>query len=166
MNLARRITSTIAAVAACAGVVTVAHATENPTGQAVSVADEQPPYAIEDFGYPGADKIQDELGIILKRGDGHITLADCVSEEGLLEVYSRTNGTICFRTTGKSGYLSLEIPSVYGVRGDSSYQADVTLTADDDQQTITVDPNEWKGVGESADPQGRIHTLVEISTSE
>ncbi|MGO4463813.1 hypothetical protein AB4039_42145, partial [Streptomyces sp. M-16] len=44
-----------------------------------SVADEGPGYAIEDFGYPNADKILAERGITLKRGDGHIVLADCAS---------------------------------------------------------------------------------------
>ncbi|MEU9030664.1 hypothetical protein AB0D46_24690 [Streptomyces sp. NPDC048383] len=127
---------------------------------------DQPPYAIEDFAYPDAARIQTELGITLKRGDGHITLADCASATGLMEVYSRTKGKICFRVSGKSGHLSLEIPAVYGMKGDASHQADVTLTAEGSEQNITVAPNEWKGVGEAADPERRDHVLVEISVSE
>ncbi|MFC8867231.1 hypothetical protein ACFUAC_06180 [Streptomyces sp. NPDC057148] len=56
---------------------------------ATTVADEAPGYAVEDFNYPGADWIQQEQGIVLKRGDGHIVLAECGSEEGLMELWVR-----------------------------------------------------------------------------
>ncbi|MET8750872.1 hypothetical protein ABZW32_12350, partial [Streptomyces sp. NPDC004667] len=65
-----------------------------------AVAEDGPGYAIEDFGYPNADKILAERGITLKRGDGHIVLADCGSATDLLEVWSRANEKICFRVTG------------------------------------------------------------------
>src|SRR5262249_5888829 len=39
-------------------------------------ADSAPPAAVEDYGYPGADHVFAEKGIRLKRGDGHILLAD------------------------------------------------------------------------------------------
>ncbi|PCG81409.1 hypothetical protein CIB93_35550 [Streptomyces sp. WZ.A104] len=166
MKLARRVVATGVATAACiAAVVTVAHADEARTRPAAAVADELPPHAVEDFAYPGADRIEAELGIVLKRGNGHITLADCASDGSFLEVYSRTKGRICFRVTGTTGYLSVEIPTVYGVKGAASHEADVKLTAEDDEQNISVAKNEWKGVGEAADPEGRDHVLVELSTS-
>ncbi|MFJ8649591.1 hypothetical protein ACIRNI_26165 [Streptomyces sp. NPDC093546] len=169
MKLAQRLIATGTAAMACVAVavgVTVAHASEIPATGAAGVAGDLPPFAIEDFGYPDAARIQAELGLTLKRGDGHITLADCASGTGLMEVYSRTKGKICFRATGKTGYLSLEIPTVYGMRGDASHQTDVKLTADGSEQNISVAPNEWKGVGEAADPERRDHVLVEISISE
>jgi hypothetical protein len=52
------------------------------------------------------------------------------------------------------------------MRGDASHQTDVKLTADGSEQNISVAPNEWKGVGEAADPERRDHVLVEISISE
>ncbi|GAA1586692.1 hypothetical protein [Streptomyces globosus] len=161
MKLAKRLVATAAAAAACiAAGVTATHADETPAGG------DQPPYAIEDFAYPDATRILAERGITLKRGDGNITLADCAPNSGLMEVYSRTKGTVCFRVSGKTGYLSLEIPAVYGMKGDAAHRTEVTLTAEGSEQNISVAPNEWKGVGESADPQRRDHVLVEISASE
>ncbi|MEU3923511.1 hypothetical protein AB0E79_36580, partial [Streptomyces sp. NPDC029004] len=69
------------------------------TGEAATpVADEAPGYAVEDFNYPLADKILAEKNIVLKRGDGHITLADCASGAGLLEIMARDKADkICFK---------------------------------------------------------------------
>ncbi|MFJ3924612.1 hypothetical protein [Streptomyces sp. NPDC090022] len=166
MKLVRRVLVTATAAAACvAAAVGATYATGTPAAAAAPAGGDLPPYAVEDFAYPDAGRIQAELGITLKRGDGHVTLADCASATGLMEVYSRTNGKICFRVTGKTGYLSLEIPAVYGMKGDAAHQADVTLTAEGSKQNVTVAPNEWKGVGEAADPERRDHVLVEISVS-
>ncbi|WP_308439628.1 hypothetical protein [Streptomyces spinoverrucosus] len=128
------------------------------------MADEAPGYAVEDFAYPQADKIQQERGIILKRGDGHIVLAEC-GPAGLLEVWARSQDKICFRVTGNQGYLSLEIPSVYAIKG-NDYQTEVNMTVDSEEKTFEVDENAWTPVGESADPEGREHMLVEIVTSK
>ncbi|MGW2874805.1 hypothetical protein ACWDBP_00605 [Streptomyces sp. NPDC001233] len=131
------------------------------------VAGEGPGYAVEDFNYPNADKILADQGIKLKRGDGHITLAACGSEEGLLEVWARKQDKICFRSTGQSGYLSLEIPAVFGIKG-NSYQTtvDMTVGKDKEQKSFEVTKNAWTPVGETADPGGRDYMLVEISTKK
>ncbi|MBW5486158.1 hypothetical protein GPJ59_30925 [Streptomyces bambusae] len=129
-----------------------------------AVADEGPGYAIEDFGYPNADKILAERGITLKRGDGHITLADCAGATDLLEVWSRANDKICFRVTGTTGYLTLEIPAVFAVRG-NSYTTQVDMTTGTEAKTFDVNKNAWTPVGESADEQGRDFMLMEIRTS-
>jgi hypothetical protein len=132
---------------------------------AVPVAGEAPGYAVEDFNYPQADKILAEQGIVLKRGDGHILLADCASQTGLMEVWARSSAKVCFRVTGNSGYLTLEIPSVYAIRG-NDYAAEVDMTVADEQQSYDVAKNTWTAVGESADEQGREFMLVEIRTSK
>lgn len=126
-----------------------------------------PGYAVEDFDYPGADKILAERGITLKRGDGHIVLADCASEGELVQVKAMPNvlDTVCFRVTGDSGWLSLEMPSVFSVKG-NDYNTQVSMTTDGDQRTWDVDKNLWTSVGESADDQGREYTLVEIRASK
>ncbi|MFE6690831.1 hypothetical protein ACFVFQ_30710 [Streptomyces sp. NPDC057743] len=169
MKLARRIIATGAAVAACAAAVvattTSSHASD--PGPSVSVADGQFDSAVEDFTYPGADKIEKEKGITLKRGDGHIVLADCSSGTGLMEVWSRKNEKICFRTTGASGYLALEIPSVHIIKGSSDHSADVTLaTPKAKPQEVEVSKGQWTPVGESVDPEGREYVLVEIRTNK
>lgn len=175
MNLARRIIATGAVAAACVGAVALA-STDNTShhtsadrasvDRTATVVDGAPGYLAEDFNYPGADAIKAQKGITLKRGDGHITLADCASGTGLMEVYSRKGEKICFRATGSSGYLSLEIPSVYGVKGEADHEAAVKLTTDGATQSIDVGKGEWKAAGEAADPDGRAFVLVEIRTSK
>ncbi|MFD7032415.1 hypothetical protein ACFWAR_30735 [Streptomyces sp. NPDC059917] len=130
-----------------------------------SVADEGPGYAIEDFAYPNADKILAERGITLKRGDGHILLADCTSATDLLEVWSRANEKICFRVIGNNGYLTLEIPAVFAVKG-NSYATRVDMTTGTEAKTFDVNKNAWTPVGESADDQGRDFMLMEIRSAK
>ncbi|WP_328971902.1 hypothetical protein [Streptomyces sp. NBC_00239] len=129
------------------------------------IAEEGPGYAIEDFGYPNADKILAEQNITLKRGDGHILLADCASATNLLEVWSRAKEKICFKVTGTTGYLTLEIPSVFAVKG-NDYAAQVDMKVGAEEKTWDVNKNSWTAVGESADEQGREFMLMEIRTSK
>ncbi|WP_406389139.1 hypothetical protein [Streptomyces sp. NBC_00211] len=130
-----------------------------------AIADEGPGYAIEDFGYPNADKILAERNIVLKRGDGHIVLADCTGATDLLEVWSREKDKVCFRVTGTKGYLALEIPTVFAVKG-NDYAAEVDMTVGSEAKSFTVNKNAWTPVGESADEQGRDFMLMEIRTSK
>ncbi|MEQ6023086.1 hypothetical protein ACGFWG_07910 [Streptomyces sp. NPDC048405] len=130
-----------------------------------SVVDGVPGYAVEDFNYPQADKILEERGIVLKRGDGHIILADCGSQEGLLVVWSRSQESVCFRVTGDSGFLTMEMPAVYAVRG-NSYETDVTMTVGEEEKHFEIAKNAWTNVGEAADPEDGDHMLVEITTNK
>ncbi|MFI2242507.1 LamG-like jellyroll fold domain-containing protein [Streptomyces chrestomyceticus] len=164
MKLARRIIATGAAAAACAAAVSTTSTSPLLPPAMATVADGEPGHAIEDFAYPGADKIKAEKGITLKRGDGQILLAECGSSPGLMEIWSRKNDKTCFEVTGAAGYLALEIPAVFSVKGSADQAADITLTAPDGKkQEVKVPKNEWTPVGESTDPQTREHTLVEIS---
>ncbi|MEV7676798.1 hypothetical protein [Streptomyces sp. NPDC088752] len=133
---------------------------------AVPIAGEGPGYAVETHEYPLADKILAEKDITLKRGDGHITLADCASESGLLEVWARSREKICFKVTGNSGWLTLEIPAVYGIRGSATQTAKVDMTVGTEEKSFDVAKDIFTPVGESADEQGRDHMLVEIRTSK
>ncbi|WP_367140110.1 MULTISPECIES: glycerophosphodiester phosphodiesterase family protein [Streptomyces] len=133
----------------------------------MAVADAQPSSLVEDFSYPEADKIKKEKGITLKHGDGRIILADCSSAVGLMEVWSRGRDKTCFRVTGSSGYLSLEIPAVFGIKGSADQAADVTLTAPDGKaEEVQIPKGAWTPVGETSDPQARDHILVEISVGQ
>ncbi|MEV5237973.1 hypothetical protein AB0K89_02395 [Streptomyces cinnamoneus] len=143
------------------------------TGTAVAtVADTAPP-GVEDFEYPQADKIFKDRGIKLKRGDGHIVLAACDSQPGLIEVYARGmqktdtvgQGKFCFRANGKSGYLSLELPAVYGAKG-NDYAVTVNMLTASQEKSFELEKNKWTGVGETNDPQGREFTLLEIITKK
>ncbi|MEV4434548.1 hypothetical protein [Streptomyces sp. NPDC049555] len=119
------------------------------------------PSTVETFEYPQADKIEKELGIRLLRGDGHIVLAKCGSRPGLIEVNARDKDTFCFRVTGKSGYLSLNVPAVNGIKG-NDYQVHVNMSTNDESKGYDIDKNRWTGVGEAKDPQGRDFSLLEI----
>ncbi|WP_344091208.1 trypsin-like serine protease, partial [Streptomyces stramineus] len=167
MKLVRRITVTGAAAAACAAAVIASTTPRASLVDMSPVAGSEPGYAIEDFSYPDADKIKEQKGITLKRGDGRITLAECGSAAGLMEVWSRKNDKTCFRINGASGYLALEIPAVFAVKGSADHAADITLTAPDNKkQQVEIAKNEWTPVGESTDPQKQEHLLVEISVGE
>ncbi|MEU0368768.1 hypothetical protein ABZ070_00615 [Streptomyces sp. NPDC006283] len=133
---------------------------------AEAVADAAPDYAVENYAYPNADKILAEKNIVLKRGDGRIVLADCASETGLMEVWARSQDRICFKVTGNSGWLTLEIPSVYGIKGSVDQTAEVDMTVGTEEKSFDVDKNSYTAVGESADEQGREHMLVEIRTAK
>ncbi|WP_053803573.1 LamG-like jellyroll fold domain-containing protein [Streptomyces rimosus] len=166
MKLARRIIATGAAAAACAAAVNATSTSPAPLTppSMAKVADGEPGYAIEDFAYPDADKIKAAKGITLKRGDGNIVLAECGSSAGLMEIWSRKNDKTCFDVTDATGYLALEIPAVFTIKGSAGQAADVTLTGPDGKkQEVAVPKDEWTPVGESTDPQTREHTLVEIS---
>ncbi|MFF7178486.1 hypothetical protein [Streptomyces sp. NPDC008121] len=129
-----------------------------------AVAEEGPGFAVEDFGYPDADKILAERKLTLKRGDGHIVLAACDSAPGLMEVWTRANEErFCFKVTGTRGYLALEVPAVFSIRG-SGQPAEVDMTVGDEEKTFTIKKNTWTPVGESVDPEGREHVLMEIRT--
>ncbi|WP_225320735.1 hypothetical protein [Streptomyces luteolifulvus] len=135
------------------------------SGAAVAVADEAPGYAVEDFDYPQADKILAEQNILLKRGDGHIVLADCATGTGQLEVMARDKSKVCFAVKGNSGWLTVEIPSVYLIRG-NDYATEADLTVGTEETTYDITKNTWTPVGESADEQAREWTLLELRTSK
>ncbi|RLU83118.1 hypothetical protein CTZ27_29065 [Streptomyces griseocarneus] len=138
-------------------------------GSTAAIAADTPPNTVEDFAYPQADKIFQERGIKLKRGDGHIVLVKCDSQPGLIEVSARGmkeidkvgQGRFCFRVTGKTGYLSLELPNVYGAMG-NEYDVDVNMMTSGEEKSFKLDKNAWKAVGKAADPLNREFALLEI----
>ncbi|MFC7024904.1 hypothetical protein ACFQHV_17325 [Promicromonospora thailandica] len=127
-----------------------------------------PPYAVEDFNYPGAEQILVERGIELKRGDGHIVLADC-SGSNLIRISARGQSslTVCFRATGNEGWLTLELPGAFLVRTNDYESTHLELAASSgDTQSFDVGPNDIQSVGE-ADPGsgGQQFALLEIRVS-
>ncbi|MFC5721004.1 hypothetical protein ACFP1Z_12580 [Streptomyces gamaensis] len=146
-----------------------AHAagTRTPAAQAAPASDDtaQIPAAIEDFSYPDADKILAEKNLKLKRGDGNIMLAECGSSPDLLKFIARDRDDFCFRVKGSKGYLSLEVPAVTGVQT-KEHTAHVEMTVDKKSKSYDIGKNKWQGIGETTDPTGREHVLVEIVTGK
>ncbi|MFI1455962.1 hypothetical protein [Streptomyces roseus] len=58
-------------------------------------------YAVEDFSYPDAAKIQAEKGIVLKRGDGNIVLTSCDGSQDLMVNTRSGQKDYCFDVKGK-----------------------------------------------------------------
>ncbi|MHB0894161.1 hypothetical protein [Streptomyces sundarbansensis] len=63
------------------------------------------------------------------------------------------------------GFLPMEILSVSAVKT-SDMEADLTLTAEGESTTVQVGKDTYEPVGETVDPEGREHVLVEIRTSK
>ncbi|WJV48667.1 hypothetical protein [Streptomyces flavofungini] len=116
---------------------------------------------MEDFGHPQADKIQMEKGILLKHGAGRIVLAGCGSRDGLLEVWVRGKGKVCLRVTGNSGYLSLEIPAVSGIKG-NDYGTDVTMTVGDEEKNVSDAADAGRAVTVRTTASGAMTQLADI----
>jgi hypothetical protein len=165
-----RIAGTAAAAGLVAVVVTVGGASGAKSSPdsvplaAAPAAGDSPGFAVEDYNYPGAAAILAAQGITLKRGDGHIVLADCASSGEVLAIKSGlTADNICFLVTGNSGWLTMEIPDVFTIRG-TDYTTQVDMTAGTEHRTYDIDKNLWTGVGEG-DGEPDAYALVEIRTS-
>ncbi|TCB97263.1 hypothetical protein E0H26_13430 [Micromonospora zingiberis] len=131
-------------------------------------AADQPGSIVEDFSYPGAAEVLERRGITLHKGDGRIMLVGCGSDPNrppadliLVQTNDLTlpgGPNFCFKATGTSGYLSMEIPKVYFIRGDNSRTTSATLEvlpADEQSEpaeikTEKIDPGEWQPVGVGA----------------
>ncbi|MEU8703178.1 hypothetical protein AB0C61_37130 [Streptomyces sp. NPDC048680] len=126
----------------------------------------QPAYAVEDFAYPGADRVKAEKGIELKRGDGHIVLVDCdpaADQIRVLTVKDSSAGredTYCFRANAKKGFLAMELPRVFGLEA-ADHPISADLTAAGTTTTVAVEKDGFKSVGEGT-IGGAQSVLVEI----
>ncbi|GAA2608339.1 MULTISPECIES: hypothetical protein [Streptomyces] len=136
------------------------------SGSEPLAADAEMPSAVEDFNYPGADRILADEGIRLKRGDGHIQLAECGQTADQITVYTVADtsagrkGTYCFQATAKSGYLTLELPRVFALET-STNPISADLTAEGQTQTVNMTEDDFKSVGEGT-VGGAQSVLVEI----
>ncbi|MFD9633517.1 hypothetical protein [Streptomyces violascens] len=159
------LTRTIAAAAAAGTLAWLAATGTGVASQGTApAAAEQPGSTVEHFDYPNAEKILAEKNIVLKRGDGHITLVDCASGTGFIEIRAREKPKSCFKVTGNSGWLTMELPSVHLIKGnDYNTKADMTLGTV--EKTFDITKDEWTPVGETADP-GHQYALVELRATK
>ncbi|MBG6135841.1 FG-GAP-like repeat-containing protein [Longispora fulva] len=135
-------------------------------GSAVSARAAEPTVAtaVEDFAYPDAAGILTQRGITLKTGDGHIQLADCDSQAGLIHLRSRSLADqACFKITGPVGYLALEIPEVYTIKGDD-HAIKATLSTQGTVTSVDINRNAWTPVGEGA--SSGVSTLLELNATD
>ncbi|WHT22166.1 hypothetical protein N8J89_14190 [Crossiella sp. CA-258035] len=126
----------------------------------LAVAADNPPPMEEDYAYPGADKIFAERGIRLLKGNGVILLTTCVPGHANQIVLSSSAFTdpICFAAGPGAGFVSMDIPEVYSVKGDS-HRGSVTVRVKDVTSTSPITPNRWNPVN-----NGDGGTLLELRT--
>ncbi|MEU6238497.1 FG-GAP-like repeat-containing protein [Kitasatospora sp. NPDC047058] len=158
-----RASSRILAAATTAGLTLLAGAAGTTAANASATGGA--PFVIEDYSYPNADRILAESGVRLKGGNGNIVLATCAAGGGQLRIMARNRDDICFRMTGTTGRLSLEVPRVHGIQSDGVRDVSVSMSVDGTTTSFKVDKKLWTAVGEAADPQGRAHTLLEITAT-
>lgn len=156
-------------VAATAAAVAAVSTFGVSSAREADVDDDAPPSIVEDYSYPGAAQILQDRALTLISGDGHIMLADCANTAGLLQVHafnsadhSSDPGHYCFKVTGPSGYLRMEVPFAYQIRGDD-HTVEATITINGQDSTVAVAKDKWTTIGEGAgtDPA----TLVELRAS-
>ncbi|RBJ02793.1 hypothetical protein DRA43_16380 [Micromonospora provocatoris] len=103
----------------------------------------------EDFQYPGADQIQ---GIRMIKGDGHVLHIECDKPARSIEVWSFTRITpFCFEVRGTTGYVTLELADVYGIRNYNDFGLDAKVTVSNVEKSVDVPVDDWVGVGVGAD---------------
>ncbi|WP_229886956.1 hypothetical protein [Streptomyces subrutilus] len=130
-----------------------------PATVAATAADEMP-YAIEDFAYPDAAKIEAEKAIVLKRGDGNIVLQACDGTEDITINTRSGQKDYCFDLKAKSGYLTLSVPKAYGI-WTSDAPVKSTIEADGKTTVIDAPANDFTSYGE-ATAERTPATLIEL----
>ncbi|GAA2843228.1 hypothetical protein [Crossiella cryophila] len=129
-----------------------------------ALAEDTPPPIVEDFAYPDADKIFQEKGLRLYRGDGNIILVDCAVGGDPVRVKSRNRDEFCFKVLGPKGKLTMELDQTYAIRGNTAHNVTALVWVNGASKTVTVPKREWIGVGEGSEP-GKLGVLLEINAS-
>ncbi|WP_405769585.1 hypothetical protein OG539_33715 [Actinacidiphila glaucinigra] len=139
----------------------VAYADNGDTAAPATAVDGGLSYAVEDFNYPDAAKIQEETGALLKRGDGHMVMTSCDGGEDIAILSRAGQKDFCFDVTTKPAFLALEIPQAYGI-WTSADPVKTTIREDDGTTTVINAPaNDFTGYGESG-ASGEPTTLIEL----
>jgi len=137
------------------------------------------PSTVEDFAYPGAAAILSAHDVKLVSGDGHILFADCatppVDGVSVMKVWttepirSGGGGLVCFKVTADRGWLTLEVPGVYEIRGDgqrtgTGHAVTAEVTTDAGQHTtVAVNPSGSTQVGIGVDQGNAPTTLLRLA---
>lgn len=161
------------AVTISAVVVAASHVEAGPP---VTAADDLAA-SVETFDYPGAEQVLEQQHVKLIAGDGYIVLADCttppVDDVGVLKVYSTDlqvgrRGQVCFKVRRDIGYLKLEMPAVYSIRGDGQTDDSghkvtaIVKTEDGVLPPVEVNPSEPTPIGIGQDEGNKETMLLEL----
>ncbi len=149
----------IGSVTAVAAVTTLGVAHAGPQDPATP-ANTDMPSAVEDYAYPNAARIQQDQQILLKRGDGNITLATCDGTNPIT-VKSRSGQKLyCFNVRGTKGWVTLELNDSFGM-WTKEHPVQATISAGGKETVFNAPANDYKPFGESGDV-GQRSMLVEL----
>ncbi|MEV4706830.1 hypothetical protein [Actinoplanes sp. NPDC049316] len=150
------------------GVAVTAAAVAGPliAGQIASAAEEDsPPSLVEDYSYPGAANITE---IKLIRGDGHLMMVTCGTDQNVIRVRRNDitpgiSGMYCFKVLGTNGgWLQLEIPNSFAVRGGDQNAVEATVSIEGvPQEPVHVAEGDWESVGVGVEG-GKPAVLLEL----
>jgi hypothetical protein len=131
-----------------------------------------PASIVERFAYPGAAEILAQHGLKVFKGDGHVLFVTSRSfdegqcDAGQIQVERSMDVApygvfYCFRTIGTRGYLTLEVPGTFGIRG-SDKQIQATALLPTGEREYDVPPNTFVPIdpGTGSEPPQAI--LVEL----
>jgi hypothetical protein len=115
---------------------------------AVAADTDAPPSIVETFEYPGGSNLP---GITLVSGDGHILLVGCDEGRTSAEVWKfNVDLPYCFEFKGKTGYVSLKLDDVYGIRNNNDFAVNAKVSVAGVEETVAVPADDWQGVGVGA----------------
>jgi hypothetical protein len=147
------------------------------SGSAAREAADVQSSAVEDFTHPGAAQILAEHGLKVFRGDGHIefvtsrTYDEGQCDAGQIQVEKALDlepyGVYyCFRSKGAEGFLTLEVPATFGIRGGNA-PIEATANLPSGEQTYAVPPNTYVAVdpGTGSEPPQAILVELRLTSS-
>lgn len=159
----------VAVLATVGGVV----ALTATSGSAAEEAADAPSSIVEDYTHPDAEGILARHGLKLFKGDGHIVFdsarafgeAQCPT--GLIQVEKHLEEEpygmwYCFRTIGPKGFLTLEVPATFGVRGGSEAIVVEAKLPDGPTKEYDVAPNQPVAIEPGDGSQAPQAILVEL----
>lgn len=123
-----------------------------PVAASLAVASDEPlpPSSVESLNYPNAASIQQAKNILLKRGDGNITLLESCDGTPDIELRSRVAPYFfCFdvRDNPGHGFLTLELARTYYIRT-QQYAVTATISAQGQQEVVQAPANTLTPIGE------------------
>ncbi len=145
------------AAATTLGVAQAAYTSKDSTSATAS----EMTYAVEDFTYPNAAKIEAETGAVLKRGDGHLIFMKCDGSEDIQIESAHGQNYFCFRLISKPAFLELEIPKAYGIWTTDDPVKATLQKANGTSTVINAPAGKFTGYGEAGEDRERT-TLIEL----
>ena len=145
------------------GAAVAANADANPsTG---TVASDSSSSLVETFDYPDSANVATQRGILLKKGDGHLVLTDCVTGGDFIQVRSRNRDPFCFKATAPTAWVTLELSDAFLVFSDSKHTTVADYTVNGVSDSATVAPGAAQGIGEGGNPNGSSAVLLKLTAS-